>query len=160
MDGLNNSFFRHLPPRTNVIMERMRTVAFLLCSLVFVVNALAAEHLSLGGPMVPNASANVFVSGDLREADPNEAQKILEKLFPSQGTPVTSQKPASSSADKAEAINARAMRDFQKRWEIHLKNPTSTQPPILYPAKTQQIIESQSPASTAGSKQLERKNPN
>ena len=123
-------------------MERMRTVAFFLGSLVFTVNALAAEPLSVGAQAASSASTNVFVFGDLSHADPQEVQAILQKLFPTarQGQIVAPENVRSSSTDKAEAINAQAMREFQQGWEIHLRNPRTTLPPILYPSKSQQIL--------------------
>jgi hypothetical protein len=121
-----------------------------LWALVLTVNALAAE---------PTVSTNVFVF-DVGNSTPEQVQELLQKLFPgvNHGKVAAVQTINSSSTDKAEAINAQAMRDFQKRWEIHLKNPTTTLPPVLYPAKSQRIIEGESPAS-AETKQVERKNP-
>jgi hypothetical protein len=138
-------------------------IAILLCALVFARNARASEPLSGGTQAVSTAPAKVFVF-DLNNANPQEVQGILEKLFPGVNHGRVSEvgNIISSSGDKAEAINAQAMRDFQKRWEIHLKNPTGALPPVLYPAKSQQILESprsESPASTAVTEQLERNNP-
>jgi hypothetical protein len=143
-------------------MERMRIAVF-LCALAFATDALAAEPLSGGTQAGSIAPTKVFVF-DLNNTNPQEVQEILQKLFPgvNHGRISAIGNIISSSTDKAEAINAQAMRDFQKRWEIHLKNPAGTLPPVLYPAKSQQILESprsESPASTAVTKQLGRKNP-
>jgi hypothetical protein len=142
----------------------MKIVAFFLCALLFTVIALAGEPLSGATQAVSTAPTKVFVFGGLTNADPQQVQEILQTLFPGVNygriSSIPNVKP--SSTDKGEAINAQAMREFQKRWEIHLRNPMSTLPPVLYPAKSQRILESphsESPASTAVTKQLERKNP-
>ena len=62
---------------------------------------------------------------------------------PSQATlaPDAAQKRLLSNTEAAEAINAAAMRDFQRRFELKLKEPTTTIRPSLYPTQTQRILE-------------------
>jgi hypothetical protein len=95
----------------------------------------------------------VFVF-DLQNADPNQVQSILAQLFPGPGSAKPTNvfsatmlgknaQPArpSASINDAEAINAQAIREYQRRFEIHLANPRTVPVPVLYPTKPQKIVE-------------------
>jgi uncharacterized protein (DUF2235 family) len=45
------------------------------------------------------------------------------------------------STEAAEAINAEAMRDYQRRFEVHLRHPRTSLPPVLYPTQAQRMTE-------------------
>jgi hypothetical protein len=55
--------------------------------------------------------------------------------------PETGQKRLLPNTDAAESINAEAMRAYQQRFELKLKNPRTTSQPILYPTRVQQMLE-------------------
>jgi hypothetical protein len=89
------------------------------------------------------ASTNRVFTFDLTNANPEQVLEILKTLFrAAKAVPIPEPtKVFPSSVEKAEAINARAMREFQHRWELHLMNPRTTLPPVLYPSKGQQIFQ-------------------
>lgn len=43
--------------------------------------------------------------------------------------------------DAAERINAAAMKDYQRRFENHLRQPTGIPLPVLYPTRVQKMVE-------------------